>query len=596
MARKNKSGRRRYRRFPPYSGNRGWGVPGWGTRKRSESHKPRNPPRSKSQKLLQHNLDAFKDVVYVNTHPDYKTKCDFDMCFSEEALSEIVRTVGQKTPETGAKGFSPILSEDPDAPYKIGFDIVEFDEKGSQEASSSMYQPNEEWGTERVNFHLDADDMRLWAGDIHSHPGSFGYPSRESGDGIGDLGYVRKVFINFPYLRFFLLPIITLEAGRIVIHPWVIDRTRPGVPLIANVRVCPPSEFPEIKPDYSALEDLEELNDDFVEDEDPPQTVVLQGVDSFCQFGGNCLQTKAAGQKYCHEHNEQLESYKSRLNGVLSPSFSKKRILVVGTGAGSIMCINLARQMPGKLTLVDFDEVELHNLCRTSFGYTDIGRKKVEALKDRISDANPFVKVECIEDDITTLEEEKLNIIFDVDLIIAGTDSVEAQRFINEKAIQYQVPAIFIGIHAGGRGGRVIFVEPGQACYRCIAPERYEDNTEEFNLNGETGGLASCQLIDNLALDVIISYLEEGEPSEYGNKWNSMYNRCNEILIQLSHEHELRHMWDVIHDSENHIQPDHRTDLEKLFSAPRFYTDQHPRDENCQCCSVNEIKNFKVIA
>ena len=158
------------------------------------------------------------------------------------------------------------------------------------------------------------------------------------------------------------------------------------------------------------------------------------------------------------------------------------------------------------------------------------------------------------------------------------------------------MPAIFIGINAGGRGGRVIFVEPGQACYRCIAPERYEDNTEEFNLNGETGGLASCQLIDNLALDVIISYLEEGEPSEYGNKWNSMYNRCNEILIQLSHEHELRHMWDVIHDSENHIQPDHRTDLEKLFSAPRFYTDQHPRDENCQCCSVKEIKNFKVTA
>ena len=108
----------------------------------------------------------YKYYNYPENPQDYKTKCDFDMCFSEEALSEIVRTVGQKTPETGAKGFSPILSEDPDAPYKIGFDIVEFDEKGSQEASSSMYQPNEEWGTERVNFHLDADDMRLWAGDI----------------------------------------------------------------------------------------------------------------------------------------------------------------------------------------------------------------------------------------------------------------------------------------------------------------------------------------------------------------------------------------------------------------------------------------------
>ena len=79
MSRNKKSDRKRHW-FPPYSGNGGF-VPGWGTRKRSESHKPRNPPRSKSQKLLQHNLDAFKDVVYVNTRPDYKTKCDFDMCF-----------------------------------------------------------------------------------------------------------------------------------------------------------------------------------------------------------------------------------------------------------------------------------------------------------------------------------------------------------------------------------------------------------------------------------------------------------------------------------------------------------------------------------
>ncbi len=552
--------------------------------------------RPESQKLLEHNLDDFKDTVYVNTHPDWKTKCEFDMCFSEEALNEILKSVGQKTPETGAKGFSPILSEDPEAPYKIGFDITEFDEIGSQEASTSIYRPNEEWGTERVNFHLDADDMRLWAGDIHSHPGSSGYPSGEVGDGLGDLGYVRKVFINFPYLRFFLLPIITLEAGRIVIHPWVIDRTQPTVPLIANVRVCPPSEFPEIKPDYSALENLEEVYDDLGEDYITPKTVVFEGPLSYCEFGGNCLLPREENTKYCPEHNEEFESYKSRLNGVLSPSFSKKRILVVGTGAGSIMCMNLARQMPAKLTLVDFDEVELHNLCRTSFGYSDIGRKKVEALKDRISDANPFVTVECIEDDITTLEKEKMDKLFDVDMIIAGTDSVEAQRFINEKAIQYQVPAIFIGIHARGRGGRIIFVETGQACYRCIAPERYEENSEEFNLNGETGGLASCQLIDNLALDIIISYLEKDESSEYGNKWDSMYNNSNEILIQLSHEHELREMWGVIHDSENHSQPTHRTDLESLFSAPRFYTDQHPRDENCQCCSTKEIKNLEVTA
>ena len=208
-----------------------------------------------NQLKLQHNIGAFKDRVYVQKYPSLK-KSDFEMCFSPEALNNLLKTVGSRQPETGAKGFSPVLSANPNSNYyAIGFDIIEFDNIGSNKASHSMYSPDQEWGTERVDHYLYAEETRLWAGDIHSHPGNFGYPSRESGDGLGDLGYVRKVFDNFQYLDFFLLPIITLEGEKIVIHPWIIDRKNPGTPLIAKkVKVCSSSEFPIIESDTSSLE------------------------------------------------------------------------------------------------------------------------------------------------------------------------------------------------------------------------------------------------------------------------------------------------------------------------------------------------------
>ena len=292
--------------------------------------------------------------------------------------------------------------------------------------------------------------------------------------------------------------------------------------------------------------------------------------------------------------SEKYECYRSRLNGVISPSFSKKRILVIGTGAGSIMCINLARQMPAKLTLVDFDEVELHNLSRTAFGYSDIGKKKVNALKERILDANPFISVECVDYDVTSLDNNKMDILFDVDMIIAGTDSAKAQRFINEKSLHYQVPAIFIGIHQRGRGGRITFVEPGQACYRCIRPDRYEEALEqELDLNGETGSLSSCQLIDNLAMDILISFLEKNEDSEFGSKWDLTYKNSNDFEIQLSHMSELEATFDVIHDSAQHVDQNHRQELDKLFAGPRIITYQEPKKEDCSCCS--SVKNEKSL-
>lgn len=211
------------------------------------SNKVTNKKRKDITKLA-HNLSKFKDRVFVKIYPA-ADRSDLEMCFSPKALKRCLETVGTKRPETGAKGFSAVISDNPDEDIvRIGFDIIEYDDIGSQNASGVMYSPNLEWSTQRVNYHQDAKDLRYWVGDIHSHPGNSGKPSGDWGDGIGDLGYVRTIFETYPFpLDFFLLPIITLEGGKIIIHPWIIERKNPTKPLLAKVRVCDPSNFPEVE-------------------------------------------------------------------------------------------------------------------------------------------------------------------------------------------------------------------------------------------------------------------------------------------------------------------------------------------------------------
>ena len=197
---------------------------------------------------IDHNLSKFKNRVFVRRYPA-GDRSDLEMCFSPKALKRCLETVGSKRPETGAKGFSAVISDNPDEnTVRIGFDIIEYDKIGSQNASGVMYSPNLEWSTQRVNYHMGAKDGRFWVGDIHSHPGYSGKPSGDLGDGRGDLGYVRKIFETYPFpLDFFLLPIITRVGGNIIIHPWIIERKNPTKPLIAKVRVCDPSNFPVVE-------------------------------------------------------------------------------------------------------------------------------------------------------------------------------------------------------------------------------------------------------------------------------------------------------------------------------------------------------------
>ena len=74
------------------------------------------------------------------------------------------------------------------------------------------------------------------------------------------------------------------------------------------------------------------------------------------------------------------------------PEKDKARIHIVGCGSvGSTVAENLARCGVTKITLYDFDKVEPHNIANQMFDQNDVGRLKVDALKDILTDINPEI-------------------------------------------------------------------------------------------------------------------------------------------------------------------------------------------------------------
>lgn len=75
------------------------------------------------------------------------------------------------------------------------------------------------------------------------------------------------------------------------------------------------------------------------------------------------------------------------------PDRDDARIHIVGCGSvGSTIAENLARCGVTKMTLWDFDKVEAHNIVNQMFRQQDVGKLKVDALKDILMDINPEMK------------------------------------------------------------------------------------------------------------------------------------------------------------------------------------------------------------
>lgn len=144
----------------------------------------------------------------------------------------------------------------------------------------------------------------------------------------------------------------------------------------------------------------------------------------------------------------------------------KAKIFICGAGGlGSPAAIYLAAAGIGAITLFDYDEVVRSNLNRQVLHQeADIGRRKVDSAKEKLSKLNPHVVVTTGCDAVTAENANRL--VSGHDVIIDALDNPETRYILNKAALDLGVA--FIHGAVNGFEGRVMTVIPGSTCLRCL--------------------------------------------------------------------------------------------------------------------------------
>ena len=146
------------------------------------------------------------------------------------------------------------------------------------------------------------------------------------------------------------------------------------------------------------------------------------------------------------------------------------RVLLIGCGAlGSVLASTLVRAGVGRLTLVDRDLLELHNLQRqVLFDEQDVAEAlpKAEAAARRLRRINSSVEVVALVQDVTAHNVESL--VAGADLVLDGTDNLETRYLINDACVKAGKAWIYGGVI--GTSGMTMNMVPGGPCLRCVFP------------------------------------------------------------------------------------------------------------------------------
>lgn len=139
----------------------------------------------------------------------------------------------------------------------------------------------------------------------------------------------------------------------------------------------------------------------------------------------------------------------------------ESRVAVVGAGAlGSWEVYFLHKLGVGEIIVIDRDFVDESDLPRTIYTKDDVGKPKVEALKEKFGVKGYF------ED----LNPGTVSLLDEADLIIDGTDNIYTRQVINDYAVKNNKPWIYVGVLS--TYGNVMPIIPGKtACFRCLIPK-----------------------------------------------------------------------------------------------------------------------------
>jgi molybdopterin/thiamine biosynthesis adenylyltransferase len=127
-------------------------------------------------------------------------------------------------------------------------------------------------------------------------------------------------------------------------------------------------------------------------------------------------------------------------------ALSNQNLVICGAGAlGSLMTDNLTRQGFRRLTVVDFDRIELHNTGTQLFGKGDVGAFKVDILKAHCF-RSTGIEITAYNKRLEDRTIKKL--LAGADVVIDTLDNAASRKLITEYCHQNSLNCLHLGMNA----------------------------------------------------------------------------------------------------------------------------------------------------
>jgi adenylyltransferase/sulfurtransferase len=145
-------------------------------------------------------------------------------------------------------------------------------------------------------------------------------------------------------------------------------------------------------------------------------------------------------------------------------------VLVVGAGGiGSTVLLYLASSGVGKITVADFDDVEVSNLHRQVIHSNQkVGVNKAISACDTMKMLNPTVQCTAVTDMLTF--ENAMELVSVHDCVVDACDNPQTRYILNDACILNGKPLVS-GSAMGSEGQLTVYGYKDSACYRCLYPK-----------------------------------------------------------------------------------------------------------------------------
>ena len=199
-----------------------------------------------------------------------------------------------------------------------------------------------------------------------------------------------------------------------------------------------------------------------------------------------------------------------------------KNILIVGVGGvGQNIATYLVTNGCEKLTIMDFDKVEISNLNRQYLvSEEDIGQIKVIAVQKALMKKNKDAKIKVLGAKIT--HENASNFIKGFDFIIDATDNWESKLVISNACHKCEITLLHIGVD--GYSGQYALLKNKSL------ENLFSSEIKKEKRDGVLGPMVS--LISSLAALLLISYIV-GEQKETDILYSFDYHSSRLVEMKI---------------------------------------------------------------